>query len=76
VEPEPHEPKLFALAETEPECITVSAPKPVLGPDSTLNVKKSESNETPTFWEIMLLPILKRRDFVEKLSNYCPDPEP
>jgi hypothetical protein len=74
VEPEPHEPKLFALAETEG--ITVSAPKPVLGPDSTLNVKKSESNETPTFWEIMLLPILKRRDFVEKLSNYCPDPEP
>ncbi len=41
-EPEPQEPKLFALAELEPECIKVPVSEPDL--DQTQNGKKSQKN--------------------------------
>jgi hypothetical protein len=62
----------------ELECIKVPVSDPVpdpvaerdLDPDPTKNVikkiKKIKS-ERPTFWEIMLLPTLKKQDFVQIL---------
>jgi hypothetical protein len=44
VEPEPQEPKLFVLAEPEPECIKVPVSEPDLDPDPTQNgIKKSKN---------------------------------
>jgi hypothetical protein len=46
LEPEPQEQILFALAELEPEGITVRVPEPDLDPNTTkLNEKKSKKSK-------------------------------
>jgi hypothetical protein len=64
----------------EPECITVREPD--LDLDLTLNgIINQESNERPTFWEIMLLLVLRGKILckffvVKNCAKYCLDPEP
>jgi hypothetical protein len=70
VEPEPQEPKLFALAEPKPECIKVPVPEPDLDPDPTQNgikkLKKSKKRGKHSGEKILLL-TMKRQDFVKIL---------
>jgi hypothetical protein len=79
LEPEPQEPNIFGLAETEPECIPSSGSVSDSGYGSgsdkwNKKVIKSRKiqklDDQTTFWGTMLLLTMKRQDFLQYFFWY------